>query len=129
MLDEGLPRPARVDGHAQREIESAGDLAQRGGGSGGVDRHADAGAVAADQIGGIRQVGSCLRVKGHRVGARPDELRDLAHGTLDHEVDVDHRARLADLLGEPGDDQRTDRDRRDEVTIHHIDVDHARARL
>ena len=34
---------------------------------------------------------------------------------------------VVDLLGDRLDDERAHRDRRDEVAVHHVDVDHARA--
>ena len=46
---------------------------------------------------------------------------------LDHQVDVDGAARVVDLVGDRARDQRPDRDRRDEVAVHHVDVDHPRA--
>ena len=49
---------------------------------------------------------------------------DVALGALDHQVHVDHRARGVDLLGDRLDDERAHRDRRDEVAVHHVDVDH-----
>ena len=77
----------------------------------------------------VVQVRRRLGVDGDRVGAGARELGDLALGPLDHQVHVEHAAGRVDLLGERGDDQRPDRDRRDEVAVHHVDVDHARARL
>ena len=70
-----------------------------------------------------------LDVEGDRVGAGLDELAHVALGALDHQVHLEHRARLAHLLGERRDDQRADRDRRDEMPVHHVDVDHPRARV
>ena len=54
-------------------------------------------------------------------------VRDLALGALDHQVDVDQRAGGVDLLGERVDRERAHRDRRHEVAVHDVDVDHARA--
>ena len=59
----------------------------------------------------------------HRVGARLHEIGDVALGTLDHEVDVEHRPGGVHLLGDARDDQRTDGDRRHEVPVHHVHVD------
>ena len=52
------------------------------------------------------------------------ELVDLAPRALDHQVDVERAAGVVDLVGDRGDDQRADRDRRDEVAVHDVDVDH-----
>ena len=54
------------------------------------------------------------------------ELGDLALGALDHQVHVDQRARAVDALGQRVDRERPHRDRRHEVAVHHVDVDHAR---
>ena len=47
-------------------------------------------------------------------------------GSLDHQVDVEDAAGLVDPVGDRGGDQRPDRDRRDEVAVHDVDVDHPR---
>ena len=52
---------------------------------------------------------------------------DVALRPVDHQVDVEHRARGVDLLGERLDDQRAHGDRRDEVAVHDVDVDDRRA--
>ena len=53
----------------------------------------------------------------------------MALGALHHQVDVQPAARPADLVAQRLYDQRTDRDRRDEVAVHHVDVDDAGTRL
>jgi hypothetical protein len=63
------------------------------------------------------------------VGARRGEVGDVALGALDHQVDVDDRARVVDLLREGVDHQRAHADRRDEVPVHHVHVDGPRPRL
>ena len=55
------------------------------------------------------------------------ELGDLRLGALDHQVAVDDAAGVVDQVGDRVDDQRADRDRRDEVAVHDVDVDHPRA--
>ena len=60
------------------------------------------------------------------VGARLDEVGDVALGPLDHQVDVEDglgRQRLA----QRADDDRAEGDRRDEVAVHHVAVDEPRA--
>ena len=68
-----------------------------------------------------------LDVDRDAVGAGRDEVRHLPLGPLDHQVHVDDRAGRMDLVGERRDDVRAERDRRHEVAVHHINVDHARA--
>ncbi len=63
------------------------------------------------------------------VRAGLDELVDVALGTLDHQVHVAHRPRRVRLLAQRRDDDRPDRDRRHEVPVHHIDVNHPRTRV
>ncbi len=62
-------------------------------------------------------------VEGDRVGAGPGELIELAVGLLDHQVDVQHTAAVVDQIGDRGGDQWTDRDRRNEGSVHHVEVD------
>ena len=52
---------------------------------------------------------------------------DLLLGPLDHQVDVDEAADVVDLVGERLDDGRAHAQRRDEVAVHHVDVDRPRA--
>ena len=129
VRDERLPAPAGVDGHAQREVELVGDLGERADGGGRVDRHARARAGLADQVRGVGEVRRRLGVEGDRVRARLGELLDVALGTLDHQVHVEHRAGVVRGVRERRHDERADRDRRHEVPVHHVDVDHARSGL
>ena len=73
------------------------------------------------------RVAGRLRVKADRVGAGLGEIRDLPVGVFDHQVAVEDAAGVVDLVGDRGDDQRPDRDRRDERAVHHVDVDDPRA--
>jgi hypothetical protein len=70
-----------------------------------------------------------LPVHDQGVGAHSGELLDAALGALDHEVHVEHAAAVVDELAQGVHDQRPDRDRRHEVAVHHVHVDHARARV
>ena len=63
-------------------------------------------------------------MEGDAVGAGLGELLDLVLRALDHQVDVERAAPVMDLVRDRCRDQRPDRDRRDEVTVHHVDVDH-----
>ncbi len=62
-----------------------------------------------------------------RVGAGARELLDLIARALDHQMDVDRSAGIVDLIGDRSGHQRADRDRRDEVAVHDVDVNHASA--
>ena len=99
----------------------------------GDDRRAraqgQAGAAAGVAHGRERVVGvrRGLDVERDAVRARLGELRDVALGTLDHQVDVEIAAGVVDLVGERGDDRRPHAERRDEVPVHDVDVDRARA--
>ena len=50
-------------------------------------------------------------------------------GRCDHQVHVDHAARVVHLIGEGADGDRPERDRRDEMTVHDVDVNDARTRV
>ncbi len=68
-----------------------------------------------------------LPVHDQRVGSRGGELVDAPLRALDHEVNVEDSAAVVDEVSEGIDDQRSDRDRRHEVAVHHVHVDHASA--
>jgi hypothetical protein len=70
-----------------------------------------------------------LGMEGHRLSAGVHELAHLPLGTFDHQMHLEHRARLAHLLGQRGHDERSDGDRRHEVTVHDVDMDHACTRV
>ena len=62
-----------------------------------------------------------------RVGSGGGELVDPPLRALDHQVHVEHAAALVHEIAQRLHDQVTDRDRRHEVAVHHVDVDDARA--
>ena len=70
-----------------------------------------------------------LELDRDRVGAGLRELRHLALGPLDHQVTVEHSPGLVNLVADRLDDHGADRDRRDEVAVHDVDVDSPRAGL
>ncbi len=72
------------------------------------------------------QVRGRLGVNGDAVGARARDIAHLALGTLDHHVDVDQAAGVVDQVRDRADDDRAERDRRHEVPVHHVDMDHPR---
>jgi hypothetical protein len=69
-----------------------------------------------------------LGVDRDAVRAGVDELLDLALGPLDHEVAVEEDV-VGEGVAQGGDHERPERDRRDEVPVHDVDVDHAGARV
>ena len=75
----------------------------------------------------VVDVGRRLPVHDQRVGAGGGELLDAPLGALDHQVHVEHAPALVDVVAQRVDDQGADRDRRHEVAVHHVHVDHARA--
>ena len=62
-----------------------------------------------------------------RIGAGRREVGDVTLGPVDHEVYVEPAAGGVDRVAQRLHDQRPDRDRRDEVPVHDIDVDDAGA--
>ena len=66
------------------------------------------------------QVWHCLHVDRHHVCPRRDERLDVEIGVLDHQVDVERQRRH--LLDRPN-DRWADRDVRDEMSVHDVDVD------
>jgi hypothetical protein len=127
--DVALASPARVDAHQQAEIDDVGDRLDRLDRSAGVDHDPCRAAELADQLEPVVDVRSRLGVDGYDVGARFRERLDLPLRAVDHQVYVENRAAAVDELAQRFDDERPDRDRGDEVTVHHVDVDHLRARV
>ncbi len=72
------------------------------------------------------EVRAGLDVQRARVGARLREVGELALGPFDHQVHVEHAADGVDLVRDRGDDARPERDRRDEVPVHHVAVEGSR---
>ena len=108
-LNVALPGKARLDAHHEHHIEARDDLLEHLGGRVGLERH-----------GGLR-----TRVVDHV--DRTAQLVAIEHlGVVDHEMHVERDVRqLRELLhhgnahGEVG----------NEMPVHHVDVDIARARL
>ena len=92
-----------------------------------VDHDAGVAARVADHLQRVVDVRRRLGVHGDHVGAGLRERLDLPLGPLDHQVAVEDPAARVDEVADRLDDQRPDRDRRDEVPVHHVDVDHLRA--
>src|SRR5919204_269004 len=73
----------------------------------------------ADRLHRVVDVRGGLDVDDDVARAGPGELRHVALGTLDHEVDVEQDVEVAQRLDRLG----THRHRRDEVAVHDVDVD------
>ena len=74
------------------------------------------------------RVGIGLQVDRDAVGAGVGECLHLLGGTLDHEMHVQDSPCGVHVVGDRRGDERADRDRRDEVAVHDVDVDDPRAR-
>ena len=120
------PQPGLTVMQSTRSTDSAqlGDRLDR---RARVDRQAGEAAGVADLLQRVVDVRRRLELDRDRVGARLDELLDLALGPLDHQVAVEQAAGVVHLVADRLDDHRPDRDRRDEVAVHDVDVDRARA--
>ena len=92
-----------------------------------AERHARPAARVAHRRQRVVGVRGRLDVDRDAVGPGLRELRDVALRALDHQVHVDVAARVVDLAGERLDHRRAHAERRDEVAVHHVDVDRARA--
>jgi hypothetical protein len=123
-LDERLAAPARVDGHAEREVGLDRERPDR---RARVDRDAGARAGLADRVHREVDVRRGLDVEGDVVGAGLDVLDGAAVRPVDHQVDVEHGLR-GERLAQRVDDDRAERDRRDEVAVHDVAVDQPGAR-
>jgi len=93
----------------------------------GVDREPGEAAKLADGVQRAVDVRRGLGMEGDRVRPSLGELLDVILGAVDHQVDVDRAAGLVDLVGDRARDERADRDRGDEVAVHHVHVDDPRA--
>ena len=112
---ERLPAPARVDGHAQQEVEVFEHLEAALDRRGRAEHEAGRAARLAHGLQRVVDVRRRLGVDADVVGAGLREVRDVTLGALDHQVDVDERARGVDLLRQRVDDQRAHADRGHEV--------------
>ena len=127
--DVALAAPAGVDAHQQAEVDDLRDrldgLDRRarvdhdpGGAAGLADRLRARSGCAASPPGGsvITSAPAFANASTWRSGRSIIRWQSRIAAAAVHE--------LADRL----DDQRADRDRRDEMPVHHVDVDHLRAR-
>ena len=119
VRDERLPAEARVDRHHEHEVDVGGDVFERRRRRRRVEHDARLGAELLDVRDRAVQVRHGLDVHRDHAGAGGDEVFDVAIGLLDHQVHVE-RPR-GDAL-DRAHDRRADRDVRDEVAVHHVDV-------
>ena len=99
------PQPGLTVMQSTRSSESA-QLGDRLGRRARIDRQAGQAAGVADLAERVVDVGRRLDLDRDRVGAGLDELLDLALGPLDHQVAVEHAARLVHLVADRLDDHR-----------------------
>ena len=123
------PQPG-IDAHAQRQIEKIlGHLGQRIGPRGRGQRRPGSAAGVADGREGVVQVLRRLEVHGDVVGTGARDVADVALGALDHHVHIHDRTRRVDEIGDRPHRDGSEGDGGNEVTVHHVDVDHARPGL
>jgi hypothetical protein len=117
--DESLSAEPRIHRHEQYEVDVLEDVLDEGERRVRVEADADPRPGRADDLQRAVQVGTGLDVDRDRVRPGLAELRDVGVGPLDHQVNVERqrggRARRRD-------DQRADGEVRDEVAVHHVDV-------
>ena len=124
VRNERLPTEARVDRHHEHEVHVRCDRLERGRGRPRVDHHASLCTELANERDRAIQMPDGFDVDGHHAGARGDELLDVAIRVLDHQVHVE---RPCGDASDRAHHRRTDRDVRDEVPVHHVDVNQVRA--
>ena len=118
-VEELLAAEARLDGHQQQHVELGQQVLVGLDRGGRLERHAGAGAVAADLAGQPDRRRGRLDVEGDRAAARLDVRHGVPVGVLDHQVRVERQ------VGGPGqrlDHRRAEGQVRDEVVVHHVDV-------
>ena len=120
------PQPGLTDMQSSRSASRAASRSAAVGVA-GIERRAGRHAELVDQPERVVQVRAGLDVHRARVGAGLRELGQLALGLLDHEVHVDRAAALVHEVGERRHDARAERDHGDEMPVHHVDVERARA--
>src|SRR5690606_35208853 len=126
LRQEHLPGEAGIDGHDQDQVYLGDEFLERMNRRGRVDGHTRAGAALADAPDGAVQVRRGFNVYGHDRRTGIDELVDIAVGFGNHQVHVERNRRRAT---ERADDGRAERDVRDEVAVHHVDVEQLDAGL
>ncbi len=75
------------------------------------------------------KVGAGFNVDGDHVGARTGKIGDVVIGVFDHEMNVENRVHLIAQWLEGLHDHRSNRNVRDEVSVHHVHMNPLRACL
>ncbi len=121
---ELLAAEPRVDRHHQHVVELGQDLLERGQRRRGVDGHAGLDPAVLQVGHRPLEVGQRLRVQADPRRPGVDECVEVAVRVLDHQVHVQgQRGGAPDRFHH----RRTQGDVGDEVPVHHVDVDRARA--
>ena len=124
--DEGLASEAGVHGHAEYEIDHVQDGLDRALGRARVEHDAGLLAERPDRLERAVDVGSRLRMDADDVGARAREGFEVGIRGSDHQVHVEDLRRVrADGPHDVG----AHGDVRDEMAVHHIDMDPVASRL
>ena len=124
---ELLAAPARVDGHAQDQVDLSQQLEHGLHRCTRAERDARLAAGIAHRRERVVGVRRRLDVDRDPVGAGLRERRHVALRTLDHQMDVHVGARVMHLAGERLDHLRAHAERGHEVAVHDVDVDRPRA--
>ncbi len=122
----GRPSPGspscRAGGRRHRRARSTAS-----GGVAGLSARPAAQPASRTALERVVHVRSGLPVHGDRVRAGVGEVLDVALGALDHQVHVEHPAASCTCSRSAFTISGPDRDRRHEVAVHHVHVDHPRA--
>ena len=124
---ELLARVARIDAHAEDEVEAVGGARRVLGRRLGIEREADAEALFARERGDRLRIVARLVVKRDARAAGFADRLEVALGILDHQVAVDRALVLEDHRRDRLEHDRPDRDRRDEMAVTDVEVEDARA--
>ncbi len=75
------------------------------------------------------QMRACLNVNRDQIGAGFNKILQISIGILNHQVNVDHRLHFIGERSQGADDDGPHGDVRNEMAVHHIDVDPFSARF
>src|SRR6185503_9664835 len=120
-LDELLPAEARVDGHQQHEVDLVEHVIEPIERRRRIEHEAALAAVLADQLQCPVDVLARFGVEADVRGAGGGEVRNDAIDGLDHQVHVDRR--LHAVLAQRLADEWTDREIRDVMVVHDVEMD------
>ena len=117
--NEALAAEARVHRHHQHEVHIAGDLFERDDRRRWIEHDPGFDAERLDGVNRAVQMGQDFDVDRDHRGAGAREGVDVAVRVGDHQVHIERHVR--DAL-QRSHDRRADGDVRDEVSVHHVDV-------